>query len=80
MGTLHNKMKKEIVELTDEIKEEITKNQLARLVIIRMIKHFQGSVEMDKDDFFKYLKEANEEFKEYIKREKAKEKKQKQSG
>lgn len=67
----------EMVEVNDEIKEEMTKNQLARLVIIRISKHFKGSVEMDRDDFFKYLREANDEFKEYIKKEKAKAKNEK---
>lgn len=63
----------EFVEINEEIKEEMTKNQLARLVIIRITKHFKDSVEMDRDDFYKYLKDANEEFKAYIKKEKEKE-------
>lgn len=48
-------------EITKKIKEQITKNQLACLVIIKIIKHFKDSVEMDRDDFSKYIQDANKE-------------------
>lgn len=66
-------MKKELVEINDEIKEELTKNQIARLFTIKVAKHFSDSVEMDKEDFWRYMKEASDEFKAYYDKEKKKE-------
>jgi hypothetical protein len=70
----------EKVELTKELKETMTKNQLARLFTIRVCKHFSSAVEMDKEQFFKYLREANDELKEYIKTELEKEKRKIKKG
>jgi hypothetical protein len=67
------KLNKQLVEIDDEIKEEMTKNQIARLFTIRVCKHFTSAVEMDKEDFFKYLQEANNEMKVYIENEMKKE-------
>jgi hypothetical protein len=60
--------KKTTLEVTEEMKEELTKNQIARLFTIRVCKHFNQYAEMDKEDFWKYMKEANEEMKEYMKK------------
>jgi len=70
---------KEYVEINDEIKEEMTKNQIARLFTIRVAKHFSDSVEMDKEDFYKYMQEANDEMKKYIKDEMKKENENKEN-
>lgn len=63
----------EKVEINDEIREELTKNQISRLFTIKVVKHFNSSVEMDAKDFWKYMKEANDEFKAYYDKEKKKE-------
>lgn len=60
------------IEINDEIREELTKNQIARLFTSRVAKHFCKYAEMDKEDFFKFMKEANDEMKEYMEKEKEK--------
>jgi hypothetical protein len=62
------------VEINDEMREELTKNQIARLFTSRVAKHFCKYVEMDKEDFFKYMQEANDDMKEYMEKEMKKEK------
>jgi len=54
------------IEIDEEIKDILTKNQIARLFTVRVADHFAKYVEMDKEDFFKYMQEANDELREYI--------------
>jgi|WetSurMetagenome_2_1015567.scaffolds.fasta_scaffold24712_3 hypothetical protein len=63
------KKKTTTFEVTEEIKEELTKNQIARLFTVRVCKHFNQYAEMDKEDFWKYMKEANDELKDYMAKE-----------
>jgi hypothetical protein len=69
LNALYDLAKEGYLKGQEDIKEEITKNQIARLFTIRVAKHFCESVEMDKEDFFKYMQKANNEMKEYIKKE-----------
>ena len=54
------------IELTDEIREELTKNQIARLFTSHVSEHFCKNKTMNQDDFWNYMERANETMKEYM--------------
>ena len=57
------------VEITEKIKMEITKGELARITIIGIAEHFGKNELLSKNDFFKYSQMARDVMESHINKE-----------